>query len=667
MKTRILLTSISALAATAALGSQAFAQTLDYDAMSGLFGEPVTAGATGAPQRASDVPATMIIITREDIQRFPEYDIPGVLRHFAGMDVTRYAFGDGQVNIRGHAAGNTPRLLVLVNGREVYIDTYGYTAWSALPVQFDEIQQIEVVKGPQTALYGFNAVGGVVNIITRNPDQGNYLTARVNYGGDAYTEASLVGGHAFNDRFSVRFSLARTDAEEFDSYAANTNAISLEGTDFSREAASLQARLRVSDNVNVSAEATRTEGFWAENTAVYFATSSVYEVASQKIDVEADTDWGFLTFSGYRNDITVGPSFGQLDAQVTAYRIQDLFKIGTSDTIRISAEYREGSTVSFPMPGNGDFGYETTAFSAMWNHKFSNAVDLTLAGRHDSVDWSRDSDPNPFIFPFSAADHAVTFEEFSYNAALVWRPQSGGAVRLMAGRGIQAPTMFDIGFTLPTSGVVLSGNPNIQPAIVTSYEIAYDREFSNGVGLRTSIFAEQTEDVKGAFGMVPDLLPPTVTMPTYLFDNRGDTETFGVEVSLDGDIGTAWNWDANYTYKQVNDDLTPFGLTTPLDFEGATPTHIANGHLGWTGGRFTADGYVNYVSSVDMPMQPFFGPVFSVPVDAYLALSLRGGFEINDHVAVSATAHNANFGDGEITNTQHQNESRFWFGLTISR
>ena len=62
-----------------------------------------------------------------------------------------------------------PRLLVLINGRQVYLDDYGRTAWQTLPVQIDEIRQIEVVKGPNSALFGFNAMGGVINIITFDP------------------------------------------------------------------------------------------------------------------------------------------------------------------------------------------------------------------------------------------------------------------------------------------------------------------------------------------------------------------------------------------------------------------------------------------------------------------------------------------------------------------
>ena len=671
MTMRNLIAGASALAITLGGGS-AFAQSLDYTSLSDLFGEPVTAGATGAPQRASDVPATMIIITQDDISRFAEYDVPGILRHYAGMDVTRYAFGDGQTNIRGAATGYTPRLLVLVNGREVYLDSYGYTAWSTLPVQLDEIQQIEVVKGPQSALYGFNAVAGVVNIITRNPDHGDYLTARVNYGGDDYTEATIVGGRSFGDRFSMRFSYGETEATEFGAFGLNTFAAGLQsapgGDEFSRETGAIEARFRLTDKINIAAEATMSDVSLHENTSIYYATGSVYELNSYKVDVEADTDFGFITFSGYRNESEIEYDFGPLTAELTSFRLQNLFKVGTNDTIRLSVEFRQGDTVSFPDPTNGDFGYETTAFAAMWNHKFSTALDLTLAGRFDSVDWSRDAAPNPVLYPFSQDDYSVSYEEFSYNAALVWRPQSGGAVRFAAGRGIQAPTMFDVGFTLPVAlgggFVTVSGNPDIEPSIVTNYEIAYDRDLSDTISLRAAVFLQETEAVKGVFGVFPDVLPPAVNFPTLLFDNRGDTETVGAEITLAGEPGNGVDWDVNYTYKQVEDDLQAFGLFTPLDFEGATPSHIFNGHVGWTRGRFTADGFVNYVSDTDMPIQAEFTAVGRAAIDDHIALSVRGGFDFNDHFGVSINAQNVNFGDGEVTNTHHQQESRVWLSLT---
>jgi outer membrane receptor for ferrienterochelin and colicins len=671
MNTRTFLTSVSALAASAVLGGQAYSQSMDYAAMSDLFGEAVTAGATGAPQRASDVPATMIIITQDEIGRYPEYDIPGILRHFSGMDVTRYAFGDGQVSIRGAATGYTPRLLVLVNGREVYLDSYGYTAWSTLPVQLEEIQQIEVVKGPQSALYGFNAVAGVVNIITRNPQHGDYANARANIGTDGYQEYALTAARAFNEHVAVRFSYGATEADEFAPFATHTfaNDLAAAGEPFDRETAALEARFRLNDDIQFSFEATMSDVRQAEADSIYYAEVTGYELNSFKADVEADTDWGYFTLTGYRNESDIDYAFGPMSNTLTSVRLQDLFKIGTDDTVRLSVEFREGNALSFPDPSNGDFGYETIAYSVMWNHKFSNAIDMTLAGRFDSVEWSREANPNPFLYPFAQSAYDQSVEEFSYNAAVVWRPNFGGSMRFMASRGVQAPTLFDTGFTLPVTlapgfTVAISGNPAINPSIVTNYEIAYDRALSPTIDLRAAVFHQATVDVKGTFGAAPDVLPPSSPLVTFLFDNRGDTEVVGAEVSLAGRPNDAWSWDVNYTFKQVEDDLQPFAVNTPLEFEGATPSHLINAHLGWQSGRTSVDGYVNYVSGVDMPMQPSFGSITSVALDSHLGMSVRANYELTDHVGVSLNGQNINFGDGEVTNTHHQTESRFWLQLT---
>jgi outer membrane receptor for ferrienterochelin and colicins len=145
--------------------SHALAQSMDYGPLEALFGEPVTISATGLPQRAGDVPADMEIITQDDIRRSGADNIPDVLRFVAGLDVRSYGVLSQEVAIRGYSQVPNPRLLVTVNGRQVYIDDYGYAAWSALPVQLEEIRQIEIVKGPNSALFGFNAVSGVINIL----------------------------------------------------------------------------------------------------------------------------------------------------------------------------------------------------------------------------------------------------------------------------------------------------------------------------------------------------------------------------------------------------------------------------------------------------------------------------------------------------------------------
>src|SRR5271166_3520965 len=145
-----------ALCALLTLGAAgaADAQTIDYGSLEQLFSEAVTTSATGSPQRATDAPVAMEIISAADIRRSGATDLPTILSRVAGVDVLTWgAGGAADVSIRGYDSPYSPRLLVLINGRQVYLDHYGYTAWATLPVELSEIRQIEVVKGPNSALF----------------------------------------------------------------------------------------------------------------------------------------------------------------------------------------------------------------------------------------------------------------------------------------------------------------------------------------------------------------------------------------------------------------------------------------------------------------------------------------------------------------------------------
>jgi len=652
-------------AAIAASSAAANAQSIDYTVMADMFGEPVTTGATGAPQRANEVPATMIIITQDDISRAPEYDIPGLLRHYSGVDVSRFSFGQGEVGIRSAATPYTPRLLVLVNGREVYLDSYGYTAWSTLPVNMEEIQQIEVVKGPQSALYGFNAVAGVINIITRNPVYGDYANATVEVGTNGYEQHRLSGGRALTDQLAVRFSYGRTEAHEFDAEpdAPDANAQREQNSDFRREHFAVGASFQFTDKVGLNVEYTQSDSTRLEMGSALTSITTEYDLKSLQGELGADTDFGFITLSAYRNESDIAYNFGDLVGELTSVKLQDLVRLGSNDTLRFAVEYREASTNSFPDPTAGDLNYETLAFSAMWNHKFSSRMELTLAGRYDQVDWSREGTPNPALYPWTQDDFDVSFDEFSYNAALVYKPGAGGTLRFSAARGIQAPTMFDMGLLLPLGPSTLIGNPNIQPAVVDNLEVAYDRQLSNGIELRTALFWQNTDDVKGAIGTAPNLLPPNAPLPAFTFDNHGESRVWGVEASLAGEFSANVDWDLNYTYKSVEDDLPGYGADHTLNFENVTPEHTVNARLGWTGDKLTVDGFLNYVSDIEMGFQPTFGTLLPREIDAHFGLSARANYELTDRFGLSLSAQNITFGDGEQTTPVYETEARYWVSL----
>jgi outer membrane receptor for ferrienterochelin and colicins len=203
------------------LSAKPFAQRIDTGALQQLFDESVTTSATGKPQRASDAPADIEIITADDIRRSGADNLPDVLRFVAGLDVRRYGFAAADVGVRGYNETSNPRLLVLLDGQQVYLDDLGRTQWYTLPVILSEIKQIEVIKGPNTALFGFNAASGVINIITYDPLYDRPLNvAQVYTGTQDYARLSAVGTGRIGDKAAIR--ALSTDSEHLSSHLSES-------------------------------------------------------------------------------------------------------------------------------------------------------------------------------------------------------------------------------------------------------------------------------------------------------------------------------------------------------------------------------------------------------------------------------------------------------------
>ncbi len=128
--------------------------------------------ASKAAQSPLDAPSSTVVITEQDIRLTGITQIPELLRRVAGIDIMQTAPSDYNLSIRGFNQRISNKLLVLVDGRSVYLDFLGTTFWDGLSINVEDIERIEVVKGPGSALYGADAFTGVVNIITRSPGEG---------------------------------------------------------------------------------------------------------------------------------------------------------------------------------------------------------------------------------------------------------------------------------------------------------------------------------------------------------------------------------------------------------------------------------------------------------------------------------------------------------------
>jgi len=143
--------------------------------------EVVVTSAARHEQNLSDTPAAIFVLSAEDIRRSGATSIPEALRLVPGVSVARLDSNRWAVTIRGFNGQFANKLLVLVDGRSVYTPLFSGTWWDVADVPMEDIARIEVIRGPGAALWGANAVNGIINIITKPAaeTQGDYAATTI--------------------------------------------------------------------------------------------------------------------------------------------------------------------------------------------------------------------------------------------------------------------------------------------------------------------------------------------------------------------------------------------------------------------------------------------------------------------------------------------------------
>ena len=157
----------------------------------------ITAGRT--EQSIERAPATIAVISSEEIKASGALSIPELLRQVPGLDVMTVSSSHSEVNARGLNQLLSNKMLVLVDGRSTYFDFFGGVIWQALPIVMDQIDRIEIVRSPSSALYGANAFSGVINIITKTPRQIQGGRLKVQGGENSTLYSSFVQGNRKGD------------------------------------------------------------------------------------------------------------------------------------------------------------------------------------------------------------------------------------------------------------------------------------------------------------------------------------------------------------------------------------------------------------------------------------------------------------------------------------
>jgi outer membrane receptor protein involved in Fe transport len=148
-----------------------------------VYTEAVVVTASKVEQQIVNAPATVSVITSDTIQSSPSNNFAELLRSVPGMNITQTSARDYNLNMRGATSTLSTSQLAVLDSRSLYLDFFGFIAWDLVPVNTFELKQIEVIRGPASAVWGANALSGVVNFISKTPRELNSNNLSINFGG----------------------------------------------------------------------------------------------------------------------------------------------------------------------------------------------------------------------------------------------------------------------------------------------------------------------------------------------------------------------------------------------------------------------------------------------------------------------------------------------------
>ena len=176
------------------------------------FGDTVVVTASRSEVRVVDAPVTTSVISSDTLEASPATNYGDVLRSVPGVNVVQLSARDVNVTSRQATGAVANSQLVLMDGRSVYLDFFGLVLWDLLPANTDDIEQIEVVRGPASATWGANAMTGAVNILTKPPRESVGTTVTFT-GGVIDRDAGSTAGRSPGALFGANATVARAPTD----------------------------------------------------------------------------------------------------------------------------------------------------------------------------------------------------------------------------------------------------------------------------------------------------------------------------------------------------------------------------------------------------------------------------------------------------------------------
>lgn len=378
----------------------------------GDISEPLIVTATRTAQSADETLAPVTVITRDDIKRLQASSVQDVLRGVPGINISNNG-GSGKATSIILRGTNSDHVLVLIDGIKVGSATLGTTSFQDIPV--DQIDRIEIVRGPRSSLYGSEAIGGVIQIFTRKG--GGAFTPSFSLGaGSDQTYKASAGVSGGGDLSWYNLNISSFDTGGIDSCRGNLMAgcytVEPDKDGYRNSSGSLRAGYRFADNAEVEAHILRTQGHNKYDGSFVNESDIVQQAAGASLSYSPSDRWHATLLAGRSNDdsndFLDGVFSGRFKTERDTLSLQNDLSVADKHLITLGLDYQndkvdsttaydvtarndkglfaqyQGSfgqqDVQFAMRGddNGQFGHHGTG-SAAWGYNFGNGMRLTAS------------------------------------------------------------------------------------------------------------------------------------------------------------------------------------------------------------------------------------------------------------------------------------------------
>lgn len=569
-----------------------------------------------APQALGEAAAAVTVVTQDDIKRLGATNIPEALRSVPGITVSQLDSNEWAVSSRGFSSVDSEKLLVLSDTRSIYTPLFSGVFWDVQDYLMEDIDRIEVIRGPGGTLWGADAVNGVINITTKSAadTQGAYTEV---LGGTQ--DRAIVGGRyggQFDDNTFYRVFAQYSDR----SATFHPELPSQDGWHLGHVGFRMDSKPTVTDAFTVQGDAyTGNVGQIAPDLEVSgrptpqgqfdVGVSGGNLLARWRHDLGADSDLEVRAYYDYthRND----PAYVD-DLDTTSLDVQHRFRVA-SHVVTWGMDY---TLMVDETPGKGIVAFDPQSsrdpvYSGFIQDQvtLSDSLQVTVGTKLEHNDFSG----------FEAQP----------SARVAWTPTARQTFWSAVSRAVRVPTRIerdiDIDASSPDANpeLVLQGNKHLHAETVVAYEAGYRRQVLTTLSIDVATFYNRYASLVSLEPGAAYFDPATGrTVIPILDENKTDGRSRGLELLATFSPTARLHLTATYSY--VDLVLTPSGLDLNGGklLDGATPRNEISlrSYLDLQGG-FQVNGELRSLSAIEESSE--FPPGESVPAYTELNLGLQ--------------------------------------------